>query len=90
MRNPSTEDDVRNAMKMVANLKINLGEGGTLRTTFDEKVTASDANRWLDVESDDGVRDALISDIVDDIEELTIETREKEARRMKQKTRVMK
>ncbi len=51
----------------------------TLGSTFDEKVTASDVDRWFEVENDDGVRAASISYIVDEIEDLTIETREKEA-----------
>ncbi len=70
---------MRNVMEMFANLKINLGEGDNLRSRFDEMVTASDVDRWFDVESDDGLGDALISDSVDEIEELTIETREQEA-----------
>ncbi len=70
---------MRNVTEMLDNLKINLGEGDTLRTTFYEKVTASDVDRWFDVESDDRVRDALISGIVNEIEELTIETREQDA-----------
>ncbi len=44
-------------MEMLANLKINLSKGDTLRTAFDEKVTVSDADGWVDVESDDGVCD---------------------------------
>ncbi len=34
MRNSSRNDDVRNVMEMLANLKISLGEGDTLRTTL--------------------------------------------------------
>ncbi len=79
MRYSSRDDDVRNDMEMLANLEINLGRGDTLRTIFDEKVMATDVDRWLDVENHDGVRDKLISDILDKIEELTIETLEQEA-----------
>ncbi len=44
-----------------------------MRTTFGEKVMASD------VDSDGGVRNALISHMVDEVEELTIEACEQEA-----------
>ncbi len=71
--------DVRNEMGMLTNLEINLGKGDTLRTIFDETVMVTDVDRWLDVENDDGVRTKLISDILDEIEELRIETREQEA-----------
>ncbi len=36
--------DVCNLMEMLANLKINLGDGDTPGTTFDENVTASDVD----------------------------------------------
>ncbi len=68
MRNSSSCDDISNVMEMLANIKINLGEGDTLSTTFAGKVTARDVDRWFDVESDGGVRDELISDIVDETE----------------------
>ncbi len=42
-------------------------------------MAASDVDRWFDIETDDGVRDALISDILDEIGEFTIEAREHEA-----------
>ncbi len=79
MRNSFRDGDVRNVMEMLANLKINLGEGDTLRTLFDEKVTATDVNKQFDVEKDDGVRKSHISDILDEIKELKIETREQQA-----------
>ncbi len=50
-----------------------------MRTTFGEKVMASDVDRCFDVDSDGGVRDALISYMVDEVEELTIEACEQEA-----------
>ncbi len=66
MRSFYRDDDVRNVMEMLANPKINLGEGDTLRTNFDEKVTGSDVDWWFDFGRDDCVRDALISDITHD------------------------
>ncbi len=58
--------EVRNVMEMLANLKLNIGEEDSLRTSVDEKVTASDVEQWFDVENDGDVRDAIVSDIVSD------------------------
>ncbi len=45
----------------------------SLRTSVDEKMTASDANRWFDVENDDDVRDAIVSDFANETEKFAAE-----------------
>ncbi len=74
MRNSSKDDEVRNVMEMLANLRLNLGEDDSLRNSVDGKVTASDVEQWFDIENDDDVRDAVVADIVDEIEKITIKT----------------
>ncbi len=49
----------------------------------DDKVTASDVEQWFDVENDDDVRDAVVADIVDGMEKITIKTLRKRLSRMK-------
>ncbi len=66
MRNSSKDDEVRNVMEMLANLRLNVGEDDSLRNSVDDKVTASDVEQWFDVENDDDVRDAVVADIVDE------------------------
>ncbi len=85
MRNSSKDDEVRNVMEMLANLRLNLGEDDSLRNSVDDKVTASDVEplfdveQWFDVENDDDVRDAVVADIVDEMEKITIKTPVQEA-----------
>ncbi len=45
MRNSSKDDELRNVMEMLANLKLNLGEDDSLRNSVDDKVTASDVEQ---------------------------------------------
>ncbi len=40
MRNSSMDDEVRNVMEMLVNLRLNLGEDDSLRNSVDDKVTA--------------------------------------------------
>ncbi len=47
------DDEVRNVMEMLANLRLNLGEDDSLRNSVDDKVTASDVEQWFDVENDE-------------------------------------
>ncbi len=72
---------MRNVMEMLANLRLNLGEDDPLRTSVDEKVTASDVEQWFDVGNDDDVRDAVVADIVDEMDKVTTETTAQEASR---------
>ncbi len=58
MRNSSKDDEARNVMEMLANLRLNLGDDDSLRNSVDDKVKASDVEQWFDVENDDDVRDA--------------------------------
>ncbi len=74
MRNSSKDDEVRNVMEMLANLRLNLGEDDSLRNSVDDKVTASDVEQWFDVENDDDVRDAVVADFDDEMEKITIKT----------------
>ncbi len=72
---------MRNIMEMLANLKLHLGEDHSLRTSVDVKVTASDVEQWFDVGNDDDVRDAVVADIVDEMDKVTTETTAQEASR---------
>ncbi len=40
-------------MEMLANSSLNLGEDDSLRTSVDDKVTASAVEQWFDVENDE-------------------------------------
>ncbi len=42
-------------------------------------MTASDVEQWFDVENDDDVRDAVVADIVDEMEKIATETPVQEA-----------
>ncbi len=42
MCNSSKDNKVRNVLEMLANLKLNICEEDSLRTSVDEKMTASD------------------------------------------------
>ncbi len=53
---------VRNVIKMLANLKLNLGEDYSLRNSVDDKMTASGVEQLFDVENDDDVRDTVVAD----------------------------
>ncbi len=66
MRNSSKDDEARNAMEMLANLRLTLGEDDSLRNSVDDKVKASDVEQWFDVENDDDVRDAVVRDFDDE------------------------
>ncbi len=79
MRNSPKDDEVRNVIEILANLRLNLGEGDSLRTSVDEKVTASDVGQWFNTENDDDVRDVVVVDIVNEMEKITIETPAQEA-----------
>ncbi len=48
MCNSSNDNEVRNVMEMLANLKLNIGEEDSLRTSVDEKVTASEVKQWFE------------------------------------------
>ncbi len=74
MRSSSKDDEVRKVMEMLSNLKLNLRENDSLRASVDENVTDSDVEQWFDVEKNDEVREASISDIADDMEQLAIAT----------------
>ncbi len=67
------------SMEMLANLRLDLGEDDSLRNSVDDKVTASDVEQWFDVENDDDVHDAVVADIVDEMENITIKTPAQEA-----------
>ncbi len=41
-------DEARNVMEMLANLRLNLGEDDSLRNSVDDKVKASDVERWFE------------------------------------------
>ncbi len=73
------DDEVRNTMEMLANIKLSLAEDKSLRTSVDAKVTASDAEQCFDVENDDDVSDAVVAYIVDEMEKVTSETPAQEA-----------
>ncbi len=79
MCNSSKDNEVRNVMEMLASLKLNIGEEDSLRTSVDEKVTASDVEQRFDIENDGDVRNAIVSDIVSEMENLTTETPAQEA-----------
>ncbi len=79
MCNSSKDNEVRNAMEIFANLKLNIGEEDSPRTSVDEKVAASDVEQWFNVENDGNVRDAIVSDIFSEMEKLTTKTPAQEA-----------
>ncbi len=78
-RTSAKDDEVRNTMEMLANLKLSLAEDESLRTSVDTNVTASDVEQWFDVESDDDMSYAVFADIVDEMEKVTSETPAQEA-----------
>ncbi len=75
----SKNNEVCNVMEIRDNLKLNIGEEESLRTFVDEKVTASDVEQLFDVENDSDERDAIVSDIIREMEKLTTETPAQEA-----------
>ncbi len=72
MRNSSKDDEVRKVMEMLSNLKLNLRESDSLCTSVDENATDSDVEQWFNLENNDDVWEASISDIADDMEQLVI------------------
>ncbi len=68
------DDEARNVLELFSNLNLNLRENDTLRASVDENVTNSDVEQWFDVENNDDVREASISDIADYMEQLAIAT----------------
>ncbi len=57
-----------------SNLKLKLLENDSLRASVAEKVTGSNLEQWFDVEKNDHVREASISRIADDMEQLVTAT----------------
>lgn len=54
----------------MGDLKSGLPEDDPLRTEIDMHATESDIQRWIVIEEDDDVREAIVSDVCNDIETL--------------------
>ncbi len=90
MRNSSKLDEVRKVMEMLSNLKLNLGENDSLRASVDETSEGQRRRTVLRCRDNDDVREASISNIADDMEQLAIATPLEMLRTMNAKAKLTK